>query len=309
MQGWPWDCCYGGSWIAWCRWPTIVVRSSRRGAAPRRRCHHPSSNGMGWGEPMHTDERQHPPSHQRPRWLLVSDIDDTFTGDDDATRRLIELHRANPQLCIALNSSRPLNSVLNTIAAFPLGWKPCATITAMGTELTIGGVRDEAWTHRFDGWRRGPFDQLARRMGWVPHPPIYQTAFKASFGLPAHTEINAVRKAIADVGIPSICVISGHGEVDILPPGAGKGPATAQLTERLAIPLERVIVAGDSGNDVAMFEAVRRGIVVGNARDELRLALGEGDFYFAQGACAGGIIQGLQHFGAISCAATQGPET
>jgi hydroxymethylpyrimidine pyrophosphatase-like HAD family hydrolase len=243
------------------------------------------------------------PPPDDPPWLLVSDIDETFIGDDAATRHLIAIQRRNPQLCIALNSSRPLNSVLNTIATIPMGWKPCATITAMGTELTIGGVRDTAWTQRFGDWRREPFDVLARRMGWVPHPPMYQTPHKASFSLPAGADTNAARRAVADVGIPSLCIISGDVEIDILPPGAGKAPATLHLAQRLGVPKHHLIVAGDSANDLAMFEAARRGIVVGNARDELRLALGEGEFYFAQGACAGGIIQGLQHFGVIPGAA------
>ena len=36
---------------------------------------------------------------------------------------------------------------------------------------------------------------------------------------------------------------------------------------------ERLLVAGDSGNDLAMFEICPRGILVGNARDELRSAV------------------------------------
>ena len=52
--------------------------------------------------------------NQRPRrWLLVSDIDDTLTGDAVALSELaLELEDAGKNVTFAVNSSRPAASVV-----------------------------------------------------------------------------------------------------------------------------------------------------------------------------------------------------
>ena len=61
----------------------------------------------------------------------------------------------------------------------------------------------------------------------------------------------------------------------------------------------QVLVAGDSANDLAMFEISSRGIVVGNARAELREAVKSETAYQASGRHASGVIEGLRHWGVI----------
>ncbi len=67
------------------------------------------------------------------------------------------------------------------------------------------------------------------------------------------------------------------------------------------MPMERVVVAGDSGNDFDMLQAVQdgpgRGILVGNAMDGLRDRLGGGRLYQARAAHAAGVLEGLETFG------------
>ena len=61
----------------------------------------------------------------------------------------------------------------------------------------------------------------------------------------------------------------------------------------------QVLVAGDSANDLAMFEISSQGIVVGNARAELREAVERETAYQASGCYASGGIEGLRHWGVI----------
>ena len=62
--------------------------------------------------------------------------------------------------------------------------------------------------------------------------------------------------------------------------------------------MPQLVVAGDSANDVLMFDAVEKAIAVGNAREELLRVADPVKTYFAKGRCAAGIIEGLRHYGA-----------
>ena len=59
------------------------------------------------------------------------------------------------------------------------------------------------------------------------------------------------------------------------------------------MPPERVVVSGDTGNDLAMFQIGCRGIVVGNAHAELR-QLDSEHIYQAEAGHAFGVLEGLE---------------
>jgi sucrose-phosphate synthase len=58
------------------------------------------------------------------------------------------------------------------------------------------------------------------------------------------------------------------------------------------------VVAGDSGNDVEMFVAPFRGIVVGNADEDLKRLSGP-HIYKAEKAHAAGLLEGLRYWGVL----------
>jgi hydroxymethylpyrimidine pyrophosphatase-like HAD family hydrolase len=91
-------------------------------------------------------------------------------------------------------------------------------------------------------------------------------------------------------------------DLDIIPAKAGKGNAIRYLLDYLELDPKRLVVAGDSGNDLSMFEACPRGIVVANAQPELmRLREEAADtLFFATAECAGGVTEGLRHFGVLT---------
>ncbi|WP_428386798.1 HAD family hydrolase [Mucisphaera sp.] len=238
-----------------------------------------------------------PISNHPPDWLLVSDIDDTFLGDDEATRQLIDQCAAHG-VAIVLNSSRPWASVRETLASQLEGWQPQATITAMGTQVRIDGEEDPGWSQRFGQWSREPFDRFAGEQGWRAHEPVMQTPHKASFAIPPESDRGLVRRQLADLSACDV-VISGTSDLDILPPDSGKGPATLYLCDRFRIPTDRLVVAGDSANDVGLFAVASRGVIVGNARAELREALAEKNFHEAVSHYAAGILEGLIAYGAV----------
>lgn len=88
--------------------------------------------------------------------------------------------------------------------------------------------------------------------------------------------------------------------MDIVPVRANKGNALNYVREKLGFSPDETIACGDSGNDIALFTQNTMGIIVGNARSELlqwHKRQGSDRQYLAQGHCAAGILEGLNHFG------------
>jgi hydroxymethylpyrimidine pyrophosphatase-like HAD family hydrolase len=97
------------------------------------------------------------------------------------------------------------------------------------------------------------------------------------------------------VGQEVSLIYSSNRDLDILPAATNKGTAATYLARHWGIDRDNVIVAGDSGNDLEMFSAGFRGIVVANAQPELR-SLHAGCVYHAQGEFAAGVLEGLRHW-------------
>lgn len=243
------------------------------------------------------------PRETRP-WLLVSDIDETLTGDADAMRRLgAAIGQDRDRLWFAVNSSRPRGSVAETLANdFPPELVPDAVITALGTEIAIAGAPVPDWEARFAGWPHERVFGILSALGHRPHPPEMQTQRKVSFAVPGAAAQAEVRRALDEAGIACRIIASGADDFDVIPEGAGKGAATLHLAGVLGCEAGKVIVAGDSGNDLAMFRVVTSGIAVANARPELLDALEPGTFYHARQPHAAGVLEGLRHFGALPAA-------
>jgi sucrose-6F-phosphate phosphohydrolase len=229
--------------------------------------------------------------------LLVSDIDDTLTGDLPAMAKLIGAIEADrPRLRIVLNSSRPYESVRVTLRdVFPASFKPDGVITAMGTQVRVGGEVVDAWDKRFSGWPREKIMASVVSLGHRPHDDEFQTAYKASFAVPRGAQAE-VAKLLESHGLPCRIIASGESDFDILPPDAGKDHATRFVTQHMGYGPEQLIVAGDSANDLAMFRIAPRCIAVGNARSELIDAAPNEKLYHAKAHHAAGVHEGLVHY-------------
>ena len=232
------------------------------------------------------------------RWLLVSDIDDTFLGDSTAAERLIKRLTRTPDLFVVFNSSRPFESVQKTLAQLPGTWRPDGLITALGTEVFLKGRIVENWPVRFGDWARAAIDEVMAELGARPHAAEFQTPFKASYAVERRYATLA-REKLAELPFAIRVIASGASDFDVIPANAGKGEATLAVASMLDVdPAARLVVAGDSGNDLDMFAVSQMGIVVGNARDELRTEVDPGRAYFASGCQAEGISEGLRQWGA-----------
>lgn len=236
-----------------------------------------------------------------PRWLLVSDVDDTLTGDDAALAAFARLFAERDDLLLALNSSRPTASIRGTLARLPVPLQPDALIGALGTEVEVAGAPDAEWLRRFGGWDRTPVDEVLADFGYPRHAEEYQRPCKASFAVPPEAAA-AVEAAITARGVRARFLHSGTSDFDVIPLGAGKHAAVERLVERFAIPRRRLLVAGDALPDLDLFDCSDHGILVGNARPELRGRVDPARTYQAAAPHAGGVLEGLVHWGAVTAA-------
>ncbi|MEM0970509.1 MAG: HAD family hydrolase, partial [Verrucomicrobiota bacterium] len=111
------------------------------------------------------------------------------------------------------------------------------------------------------------------------------------------SERSAINEQLRTSGIDAQVVYSSQRDLDVLPAKANKGNASTFLQRRLGLDDVPLIVAGDSGNDISLFEAEdARGIVVSNAESSLMKAASSPPHFHASEPCIKGVEQGLAHF-------------
>ncbi len=238
-------------------------------------------------------------SHDR---MLVCDIDNTLTGDREGLNALLErLYNSESSVAFGVATGRSLELTLKGLKEWRIP-TPNLLITSVGSEIFYGEnlVEDAGWkrliSHR---WRP---DLVRRTMEDIPgvklQPPVGQGSHKISYFYdiafaPGVREIvRRLRKNKLSVN-----VVYSHGMyIDILPVRASKGLALRYLADKWSIPMERCLVAGDSGNDVEMLTGSTLGVVVGNHTREMNSLKGRPGVYFADAHFAWGIIEGLDHY-------------
>jgi Cof subfamily protein (haloacid dehalogenase superfamily) len=72
--------------------------------------------------------------------------------------------------------------------------------------------------------------------------------------------------------LPLYLTYSAPTYLEITRSGVNKGEALKLLASHLAIPLERILVIGDSRNDISMFEVAGMAVAMGNAPGEVKVA-------------------------------------
>jgi len=243
--------------------------------------------------------------------LLVSDIDDTIAGDPAS----LEAFRAwlgpgdggtytpttGGRVTLAYASGRSMASIASSIAG-GLPW-PVAVLGSVGTDA-------RTWPERavVRGWgevlARRPFDRdaltdvLRQQPDVTLQPAEEQGPHKVSATLVDATDdrLAALQAELATTDSDIQLVYSSRRDLDVLPAGVDKGRAAVHLADRLGFGRQRLVVAGDSGNDRSLFAVARYGIVVANARDGLGDHLAPACCHHATLPRAAGVQQGLQRW-------------
>lgn len=243
----------------------------------------------------------------KPLRLFSTDLDGTVVGDNDATRRFRDFWHALPEAqrpLLVFNSGRLIDDQLALLEEVPLP-QPDYIIGGVGTMLHAKKRSElESSYRRSLGTGFDP-RKIAEVMAGIPGVTLqeerYQHGLKSSWFLHNANDaaLSQIEAALLAADIDARIVYSSDRDLDILPKAADKGAALTWLCGQLGIGLDESVVAGDTGNDRAMFELKNvRGVIVGNALPELvSLAHRDRRFFHAEATEADGVIEGLRHWG------------
>ncbi|NDP28156.1 MAG: HAD-IIB family hydrolase [Flavobacterium sp.] len=238
--------------------------------------------------------------------LLVTDIDGTLIEPKLKNPGLKELKtyllNRSRKMAFALASGRNLELVKKVIEEEQLP-VPDFIICSVGTEIyyTNGSdyVLDKGWATFLAGrWKR---EDIAFRLQNIPWLKMQEEAAQNPFKISYYYDIEKYNyQQLVDVlgkGWYKVNIIPSHGKyIDFLPKRASKGNAIKFLGHKWAIPLSKVIAAGDSGNDIDMFRSSIKAIVVGNRSVELADYQTTKNIYVAKNSASSGILEGLNHY-------------
>lgn len=247
-------------------------------------------------------------SEPKPIRLFSTDLDGTLLGNPESTRRFKFVWQSlDPAVrpLLVYNSGRLVDDLRRFVAD---GTLPEADfcIGGVGTQIydVRGGVfLTEFHAHLAAGWDLARVREIVAAFpGAQPQPDEFQHQFKSSWFLDRATRgaIRGLRARLAAAGLAVNVVYSSSRDLDVLPRNATKGGALAWLAARLSVPLDEVLVAGDTGNDAAMFRLPGvRGIIVENAQPELFEATVDIPVYTSRQILAEGVLDGLCHHGVV----------
>jgi sucrose-6F-phosphate phosphohydrolase len=240
--------------------------------------------------------------------LFSTDLDGTLIGNPESAQRFKhawELLNGDQRPLLVLNSGRSVQDIRSLVAARKLP-EPDFILGGVGTELHDPENRSDlsSFGAQFgEGWDLGKVEEIVGSMAGIERqPPEFLHPYKSSWYWHRvdRAKIGELQRRLDDAGLQAAIVYSSLRDLDVLPKRATKGNALAWLCERLEIPLEQVLVAGDTGNDSSMFLLPGvKGIVVENAQPELFEAVVKLPVFVAHQVMADGVLEGLKHYGVI----------
>jgi sucrose-phosphate synthase len=234
--------------------------------------------------------------------FLISDIDNTLIGDDNSRLpELVDFLQENRgRIGFGIATGRTVDSAMEVLSEHGLP-APDMIVSSVGAEIYYGEELhpDQGWkSHLSKHWNREKIRSLLDSFDFLEYQEEdTQRPFKISYNMdPAKDRLNQLHDRLQKNRCRYTLIYSHEQFLDVLPYRASKGKAIRYLSYKWNLPLAHIMVAGDSGNDAEMLRGDLAGVVVGNYSPELESFRGQRKVFFAGAECAGGILEGIEHY-------------
>ena len=233
--------------------------------------------------------------------LIITDLDNTLTGDDEALREFVEMLKSHDNVGFGIATGRRLDSAMKLIEELNLP-KPDLIDTDAGTQLHYGEdlTPDLSWQGQIGyAWKPDEIRAvLDKQPGLFPQLPENQSEFKISYEVDAELapSLEEIRRLLRAAGLRANVLFSLGMYLDIIPVRGGSDLSVRHVLWKWGFSPEHVLVAGDSGNDAGMLQGRTLGVVVGNHSPEMEELRELPRIYFAQAEHARGIMEGIQYY-------------
>ena len=236
--------------------------------------------------------------------VVVADVDGILEGDEQALTLFTErLQDTDARVGFGITTGRNYEDVLEKIEHLSCP-EPDLLITSAGTEVYYANDRaytaDQTWLKQLQfQWKPEPVKEvLADIEGLYPQADAEQSLFKISYQLDPKVapSLARIRTLLREAGLRVKVILSWGIFLDVIPVRAGSGLSLRHVSWKWGINAERLLVAGDAGNDEEMLRGNTLGVVVANHGKELERLRGRSRIYFAEGAHARGLIEGIDYY-------------
>jgi glucosylglycerol-phosphate synthase/sucrose-6F-phosphate phosphohydrolase len=231
--------------------------------------------------------------------LLATDLDGTFLGGSQTARlKLYQLVASHPDIDLVFVTGRGLEHVLPLLAD-PTIPQPDYIIADVGATVVYGDSQQPVFQIQDAIEEIWPGDRaVAEALAHLPDLRRQEVpqARRCSYFCEEHHIDDEVRRIVDGLGCDLL--FSAGKYFDVLPRGVNKGHTLTRLVEHLGLDREDVLVAGDTLNDLSMYETGFKGVCVGDSESGLLAATSDlARVHHATEPGAGGIIEAFEYFG------------
>lgn len=238
----------------------------------------------------------------RAKTVIISDLDGTLVDGNNKTglaelRQWIDANKHRVVFGIATGRNKHITQ--QALADYELP-APDIIICSAGSEIyyTDQFIPDNGWESHIDfQWKK---QELQTELGKFPGIRMQEAAAQWQYKLSYYVDnsfseddMANLHKFLDDKKLRTKILLTENRFLDFLPFRASKGSAVRYLSYKWKIPLENIITAGNSGNDIDMLKGKTRGIVVANYSAELEELKKSKSVYFSNSVLSLGVLDGI----------------
>lgn len=236
--------------------------------------------------------------------FIISDLDGTLV-DKDKFNGLNELKQwigdKKDKIVFGVASGRNKEITKQAFSDYNLPY-PDILICSAGSEIyyTDKLIPDNGWESHIEyQWKR---KELANALNKFPGLRLQEDDAQWKFKISYYVDNNFTDDDVADLykylddkKLRAKILLTENHYLDVLPFRASKGSAVRYLSYKWKIPMEHIITAGNSGNDIDMLKGKAKGIVVANYSRELEGLRKNKLIYFSKNNLSEGVLEGIKH--------------